>query len=178
MVHYYYFFRDLSNASAGSVIYSVKVGECEKDQVKLALVQEFCKDCGYYFKPVSTTSDAAVKQLEKKLFPVSSLYSSPMKRTTVTIQALYQLIMDDTFVFFERSLAAPRGNFLFSVFQRTKNLPTSKIKKFHTSCPSKQRKHLKYRNAEGMNSFLIGSAIVLIIFLIAGKLEGMFVYNL
>ena len=69
MVHYYYFFRDLSNASAESVIYSVKVGEYEKDQVKLALVQEFCKDCGYYFKPVSTTSDAAVKQLEKsKIF--------------------------------------------------------------------------------------------------------------
>lgn len=178
MVHYYYFFRDLSKASTDSVIYSVKVGENEKDQVKLALVKEFCKDCGFYFKPVSTTSDAAVKKLEKRLFPASSLYSSPMKRATVTIRDLYQLIMDDTFIFFERSLSAPRGNFLFSVFQRTKNLPTSKIQNFHKSRPSKQRKYLKLGNAEDLNSFLIGSVIVLIIFLLSGKLEGMFVYNL
>lgn len=177
MVSYYYFVRDMGRASRKSVIYRVKVGTSDREQVKYALVREFCRDCGHYFRIVSDCSDQAIRNLEKRLFPGYRFMVRPLARVTVSISQLYQLIIDDSFVRFEKQLTEKKGFYRFhSIIDPIFHANQSK-KKNQSILPTPSRKYLKSGHAAGLDSFLIGSAIVAIIFLLAGFLEGKIVYG-
>lgn len=177
MVSYYYFVREMGRATRKSVIYRVKVGTSDREQVKYALVREFCRDCGHYFRIVSDCSDQAIRNLEKRLFPGCRFMVSPMARVTVSISQLYQLIIDDSFAWFEEQLADKKGFYRFHSIVDPIFYASQSKKKNQSILPTPTRQYLKSGHAAGLDSFLIGSAIVAIIFLLAGFLEGKFVYG-
>lgn len=172
MVHYWYFFRELNRPSAESVVYYIKVGESSKQQTKHALVREFCKDCGLYFEPICRVSDNAIRQLENSLFPGSNWFARKLRRLTISIDELYELIVDDSFVSFEKSLAENKGYSYFrSMVDPSFFFAQNKLKKINTPA-SPVRKYLKCGKGASVNSFLINSVAILIVWLITAYFES------
>lgn len=172
MVHYWYFFRELCRPSVESVVYYVKVGASSRQQTKLTLVREYCKDCGLYFEPISCTSDDAIRNLEKSLFSGSNWFARKLRRVTISIDELYTLIIDDSFVSFEQTLAEKKSYSIFrSMVDPSFFFAQSKIKKIKTPA-SPLRKYLKYGKGDPANSFLINSVAVLIVWLITAYFES------
>lgn len=172
MVHYWYFFRELNRPSAESVVYYIKVGESSRQQTKFALVREFCRDCCLYFEPISRISDDAIRQLENSLFPGSNWFARKLRRVTISIDELYELIIDDSFVSFEKSVAQGKGYCYFrSMVDPSFFFAQNKLKKIKTPA-SPSRKYLKCGKGASVNSFLINSVAVLIVWLITAYFES------
>lgn len=172
MVHYWYFFREMFRPSVESVVYYVKVGASSRQQTKYALVREYCKDCGLYFEPISCTSDDAIRNLEDSLFSGSNRFARKLRRVTISIDELYTLIIDDSFISFEKSLAEKKGYSYFrSMVDPHFFFAQNKLKKIKTPA-SPLRKYLKYGQGAPVNSFLINSVAVLIVWLITAYLES------
>ncbi len=178
MVHYFYFVREMHAPTRETIVYHVRVGSSDREQVKFALVNEYCRDCGFYFKRVSDVSDSAVRQLEKRLFAGSAFFISPLRRASVTISELYTLIIDDAFIQFEASYTERKGSFNFRCLIDPLFYARTHQKKSLQVLPPPSRKYLKSGHAADLNSFLIGSAIVTIIFLIAAYLDGVYIYHI
>lgn len=174
MKHYYYFVRDLAKATPDSFVYHVSVGSSDREFTKLCLVQEYCKDCGLYFHRVDDVSDTAIRNLEKRLFPGTKLFISPMKRASVSISDLYDMIVEDSFTLFEKSYTEKRGFFRFKCLLDNEFYAKQNKKKNPRTLPCPSRKYLKSGSDADWNSFLIGSALNLILFLMAAWLEGRF----
>jgi len=172
MVHYWYFFRDLNRPSVESVVYYIKVGASNRQQTKFALVKEFCRDCALYFEPISNTSDQAIRQLENSLFSGSNLFARKLRRVTISIDELYEFIYHDSFVSFEKSLAEKKGYSYFrSMVDPSFFFAQNKQKKIKTPA-SPVRKYLKFGKGASVNSFLINSMAVLIVWLITAYFES------
>lgn len=172
MVHYWYFFREMNRPSVESVVYYIKVGESSRQQTKHALVREFCKDCGLYFESISRTSDDAIRNLENSLFSGSNWFARKLRRVTISIDELYELIIDDSFIPFEKSLAEKKGYSYFrSMVDPSYFFAQNKLKKIKTTA-SPLRKYLKYGKGASVNSFLINSVGVLIVWLITTYFES------
>lgn len=177
MVNYWYFVRDIGSASTDSVIYQVKVGRSEREQIKFDLVRQYCRDCGLYFRKVSDTSDRAIRNLEKRLFPGTRFLISPLRRATVSISELYSLIIHDSFASYEDNLCENKATFIIKNLISPSFYAKNHQKKIIPSLPTHPRKYLKWRHEDDYYSFLIGSAMVVISFLVAAFLEGKFVYG-
>jgi hypothetical protein len=172
MVHYWYFFREMNRPTVESVVYYIKVGESSRQQTKFALVREFCKDCGLYFEPISQVSDEAIRQLENSLFSGSNWFARKLRRATISIDELYELIIDDSFVSFEKCLAEKKSYSYFrSMVDPSFFFAQNKLKEIKIPA-SPVRKYLKYGKGTSVNSFLINSVAVLIVWIITAYFES------
>ena len=157
------FIRDLGQLRPGSVVYHVSVGTSQRELVKFSLVHEYCQDVGLYFRRWSD-------EVDKVLVLAANGWSSqwlpchdPFKHVSVSIETLYQLIIDDSFEAFERNLPITKQElWLFHQFDPQeiirKSTPVS-----NTSCPPLQRQNLSSRRKEIASKFLVGSLVILII---------------
>lgn len=173
MTHYYYFVRKLNDFGIDDVVFLVRVGESQREQTKLALLQEYCKDCGFYLRIRGDESDKAIGMLRESVYKGWHYLFSPLKVAQLSISELYRMIIDDTIEFYEKSLVQTRfthnfrrkidPNFLFSQ-NRKKNVIRPAIGK---------RKYLK--SGQGVDAFgaVFGFALIIAVFLLAGWLEGM-----
>lgn len=172
MKSYFYFVRNLNGFSSDDVVYKVAVGVSFKDVAKMSLVQEFARDCGMYFERVSATSDAAISLLAKSLFPGSSYPEIYLRTAVVSIHELYRMILDDSFLSFEKNLAFPKAHVQmlshFSPSFKLRNSPSSCI----TICPSLRRKNLSQSESADFTRACIGFGLILGLFLLSGYLEG------
>lgn len=164
--------------SVETFVYHVGVGTSEREQTKFTLVREYCKDCGLYFEKVSQDSDRAVSNLQKSLFGGSAFIVSPLHHAKISISQLYDFIIDDSFEAFEKSYIAPRGTHIFRSKVNPNYICQERRKKIKSLLLTPARKYLKSESAADLDSFLINSVLVAIIFLLAGYLEGRFVYGL
>lgn len=90
--------------NASSVVYVVWVGSSLRESFYLPLVEEFCKDCGWYFKMWSATVDSAL-ELRTKLTRVDGNRTAPPYRMlSVNLTTIYQTIIDDSWSALERSI--------------------------------------------------------------------------
>lgn len=172
MKSYYYFVRNLNGFNSDDVVYKVAVGVSFKDVAKMSLVQEYAKDCGMYFEIVSNKSDAAIGQLAKSLFAGSSFPEMYLRTAVVSIHELYKMILDDSFITFEKNLGFPRQQAQllshFSPSFKLRNSPSSCI----TFCPSLRRKYLSQRESTDFTRACIGFGLILGLFLLSAYLEG------
>lgn len=172
MKSYYYFVRNLNGFSPNDVVYKVAVGVSFKDVAKMSLVQEYSKDCGMYFEIVSPRSDAAVSQLAKSLFAGTSFPELYLRTAVVSIHELYKMIIDDSFLSFEKNLGFPRQQAQLishlSPYFKLRNYPSPCI----TFCPSLRRKYLSLRKCTDFTRACIGFWLILGLFLLSAYLEG------
>ena len=100
----YCFIRHQGNLKPDSFIYHVWVGSSLRESVKLALVEEYCKDVGDYFEKWSSEVDSQLDECRARFKVSGNPLASPFKSASVTISELYKLIIDDTFDMFEASM--------------------------------------------------------------------------
>lgn len=176
MKSYFVFVRNMSQFDRDSVVYDVTVGASDRDQVMFALVQEFVRDCGIFFKRRDLTTSTTIANLAKSLFPGSALPSLHLRRAKVSIAQLYNLIIESGFDAYESKLKQPQGTFrlLCSLDYKTIS-PTLPCNTKRTAIPS-SRKNLKSEGRQDALQACIGFGLILIAFLCAAYICGTEVY--
>ena len=173
MKRYYYFVRNLNGFGTDDVVYKVAVGSSLREHAKMVLVSEFARDCGMYFQQVSDVSDRAISSLANSLFKGTSFALMYLRRANVSISDLYQMIVDDSFVTFEKNLTEPTTKFrLLSLLSPSFffiNQPSSCI----TKCQPSRSKYLSHAKGSENTHVLISVCLILVLFMLAGYLEGL-----
>lgn len=172
MSHFYYFVRNLNSFGMDDVVFLVRVGDSQREQIKLALLREYCKDCGFYLRIRGEESDKAIDMLRGSVYKGWNYLFSPLKVAPLSISQLYRLILDDSIGAYEKSLVQTRFSYNF----RRKidpNFLFSQYSKKNVIRPATgTRKNLK--SGQGIDAFgaVFGFALILAVFLLAAWLEG------
>lgn len=173
MKRYYYFVRNLNGFGSDDVIYKVAVGSSMREHAKMVLVSEFARDCGMYFQPVSDKSDRAISSLANSLFKGTSFALMYLRRANVSISDLYQMIVDDSFITFERNLTEPKTKFRLLSLLSPSFFFINQPSKCITSCQPSRSKYLSPAEGSENTHVLISVWLILGLFLLAGYLEGL-----
>lgn len=173
MKRYYYFVRNLNGFGSNDVVYKVAIGSSMREHAKKVLVSEFAKDCGMYFQPVSDKSDRAISSLANSLFKGTSFALMYLRRANISISDLYQMIVDDSFTTFEKNLAEPTAKLrLLSLLSPSFFFINQPIKCI-TSCQPSRSKYLSHAKGSENTHVLISVCLILVLFMLAGYLEGL-----
>lgn len=103
MKHKYCFLRNHGLFKPDDFIYAVWVGSSVREQTIFTLVDEYCKDCGLYFKLWSSHVDSALSKAKAQFRMDDNVIAHPFRTASVTISQLYKMIIDDSFEKFEAS---------------------------------------------------------------------------
>lgn len=130
---------------ASSVVYVVWVGSSLRESYYLPLVEEFCKDCGWYFKVWSATVDSALELRTKLSRTDGNRTAPPYRMLSVNLTTIYQTIIDDSWSALERSIVmTPQEKYM-----RFRNDPhflmAMNNSKRITSCSPYKSKYLSLR---------------------------------
>lgn len=98
------FIRSQGKMQPDTVIYHVWVGSSLRETAKLALVEEFCKDVGYYLEKWSDVVDYRLDQERGRFSTSGNSIADPFKSASVTISELYTMIIDGTLEMFEADI--------------------------------------------------------------------------
>lgn len=173
MKRYYYFVRNLNGFCPDDVVYKVAVGSSMREHAKMVLVSEFARDCGMYFQPVSDVSDRAISSLANSLFKGSSFALMYLRRANVSISDLYQMIVDDSFVTFEKNLSEPATKFRLLPIISPSFFFINQPSKCITTCQPSRSKYLSHAKGSQNTSVAIAFCLILGLFMLAGYLEGL-----
>ena len=173
MKRYYYFVRNLNGFGSDDVVYKVAVGSSMREHAKMILVSEFARDCGMYFQPVSDKSDRAISSLANSLFKGTSFALMYLRRANVSISDLYQMIVDDSFITFERNLTEPKTKFRLLSLLSPSFFFINQPSKCITSCQPSRSKYLSPAEGSENTHVLISVWLILGLFMLAGYLEGL-----
>lgn len=173
----YCFIRNYGQLKAGSFIYRVSVGTSDREQIKLALVREFCNQVGCYFKKWSTQVDASVQLAKSAWLKDKPTLATPFFHPSVTISELYDMIVDDSFDLFESNYKPSSFHF----WRNLRNSPTyiqlMNKKTSITACQPHQRKNLSYGRLDFRQFMVMGSVVVGILY-VALAMFTQFVLNM
>lgn len=128
-----------------SVVYVVWVGSSLRESCLLPLVEEFCKDCGWYFKRWSAQVDSALELRTKMSRVDGNRTAPPYRMLSVNLATIYQTIIDDSWATLERSFVmTPQEKFM-----RFRNDPdyvmSMNSSKRITPCSPSKSKYLSLR---------------------------------
>lgn len=131
--------------NVSSVVYQVWVGSSLRDACLLPLVEEFCKDCGWYFKKWSATVDVTLEMRTKMSRVDGNRTATPYRMQSVNLDTIYLTIIDDSWASLERSFVmTPQEKYM-----RFRNDPhylmAMNNSKRITSCSPFQSKYLSLR---------------------------------
>lgn len=160
----------------GSFVYVVWAGSTDSESVKLALVQEFCKDCGWYFKKWSADVDSALELRTKMRRVDGAAYVRPYRMISLSISECYQTIIDDSWLNIEsRSTMSKQETFLR--FHRDPRYLLSYHRKHcNTSCPPSDVNTFCHRQGEGFYNVIGGLSLAILIFVLDALVS--FIFNL
>ncbi len=168
----YCFIRNPHHFTREDVVYIVYVGTSEHDQVKLTLISEYVKESGIYFRKWSNSVDVALTQLCETLFSKSLLCQFALRTAEISVQDLYELIIDDSWSVFEEKLTTPRPKLhLLAMLSPNVFFQNSGMRK-KSFAFSVQRQNLSHNVDSELISAVVHFGLILILFLIGGYLEG------
>lgn len=162
----YCLIRTDGDLCVGSFVYVVWVGSSLRELEKLALVEEFCKDVGWYFKQWSQTVDSALELRSKAIRVDGNPLAKPYTMHRLTIHECYDAIIDDSWASIERNhVMSP-----FEKFMRFRHDPSYLIS-FHksqcnTTCSPSRRKYLSHSRRESVSDFVSGCALVAVLIML------------
>lgn len=171
MKSYWYFVRKVSGFTPSDVVYKVAVGASMREAAKCELIKQYARDCAFYFNPVSQTSDKTIMTLASSLFTGSLFPMMYLRRADVSVNTLFDLIVDDGFDSFEATLTAPRSIF------KTLSLLSPDFLWYHshphciTKSPTLRRKYLSHSCSTEAKMALMKFGLILGLFLLSGYLE-------
>lgn len=168
----YLFVRKVNQFGYDDVVYHVWVGSSQRELTLLALVQCYCKDCGLFFHQWNDTTAKSVQNLANGLFPGTSASIFLLKRADITIWELYQMILDDSFTAYEKSLARPKGWAKIIQLFDPSIFRYQNVSKCNTLCLPLIRKYLSDGMEDSLFKAAIAFCLILALFLTSGFLEG------
>lgn len=141
----YCLIRNDGDLNPSSFVYVVWVGSSLRESVYLSLVEEFCKDCGWYFKRWSPIVDSALEKRSQLARTDGTRGVTVYQMHQLSIFECYQTILDDSWVKLEQShVMTPQETFMR--FRHDPNfLRRINHKNCITSCPPSERKYLSRR---------------------------------
>lgn len=164
----YCFIRNFGRMRPGSYVYHVKVGTSDREQIKFALVQNYCKDVGIYFKKWSYEVDNALHLAEKAWPSKWGLPISPFQHVSISIYELYKLIIEDGFDSFEsKPHATPALSFYYRQFDPMGLISRLSVAS-NTLCPPPYRKNLSRWEQDNLSKFLVRLMLILGIVVLHG----------
>lgn len=173
MKSYYYFVRTVGHFQADDVVYKVAVGTSDREQAKHALLKEFCRDSGFYYEKVSDSSDKAVDLLAEGVFHRGPVSRVLLRFATISVSELYKMAVDDSFARYEAKMACLPAYFhILGCFGVILKNPAGSLRE-KANKPSRQRKNLNHKKMMSPKEAVCVFGLILIIFLVAGFLEGM-----
>ena len=128
-----------------SIVYVVWVGSSLRESCLLPLVEEFCKDCGWYFKRWSATVDSALELRTKMSRVDGNRTAPPYRMLSVSLEKIYQTIIDDSWVSLERSFVMTPQEKFMRFRNNPKFLMAMNNSKRITSCSPSKSKYLSLR---------------------------------
>lgn len=163
MKHKYCLVRTEGNLSPHDFVYVVWVGSSLRESTLLALVEEFCKDVGWYFKRWSATVDSALENRSKMFKSVTAVAARPYQTIAIDIEQCYQTIIDDAWF----NLEANHTESQFGLWLRFRNTiayhSAMNRRKCITKCPPSRRKNLSHKHSRGFYEMAAPMAFIVLL---------------
>ena len=162
----YCLIRNNGDSSPSRFIFVVWVGSSLRETTMLALVEEFCKDCGWYFKRWSSTVDSAIMNRSRLIRTDGNKTAPVFSMIQLGIEQCYQTIIDDSWIALEKSFVmSPQETMLRHRFNPLYLLRHHR-RNCHTTCSPSKRKYLSQGQRDVISGFAVPMvAIVLLIVL-------------
>lgn len=158
--------RTDGDLSVGSFVYVVWAGSSLHESGLLALVEEYCKDCGWYFKRWSPNVDSALEKRSKLRRLDGTLAVKPYQMIRLSIQECYDAIIDDSFSSIEANQVM-KPQEIFMRFRKTPEyLMAMNVKQRNTTRPPLRSKYLSHRKLNGFYSLAPAMAALVMLFLL------------
>lgn len=162
----YCLIREPHDLDVGSFVYVIWVGSSLRESERLALVEEFCKDCGWYFKRWSVMVDSAITMRTRLVRLDGCLTATPFRMIQMSIEECYQTIIDDNWKFIEAHADMTPQEIRMRFGQTPAYLNSYHHCKCITSCHPSNDKYLSHRKlSEGARVAMLSLAIVLLLVL-------------
>lgn len=161
-----------------SFVFVVWVGSSLRESAYLALVEEYCKDCGWYFKKWSPTVDSALEKRAKFSRLDGTRTAPAFQMMSINLETLYQTIIDDSWVALEKShVMTPQEKFMR--FRRDPHfLRAMNHVKSITSCPPSESKYLSHHKRESVRDLVYGVAAIILLIIVDGFVSTQILNNL
>lgn len=137
-----------------SFVFVVWVGSSLRESVKLSLVEEFCKDCDWYFKRWSQIVDTALELRAKQTRLDGTRCVKPYTMIQMGIDECYQRIIDDSWLEVETNHTMTAQEKFMRFRNDPQYLAAYHRKKRITSCSPSRRNYLSH----GMGNAYYGLA--------------------
>lgn len=147
-----------------SFVYQVWVGSTDPELQKLLLVQEYCKDVGWYFKKWSRNVDSALEKRSKLTRVDGTRCVTPYRMIRITIKECYQHIIDDSFSALESNSVMTPQETAWRFRYNPAFLQRKHAQKCNTPCPPQRRKYLSHSQGKGF--YNVGLNLTLAILLL------------
>lgn len=158
--------REPGTLNCGSTVYVVWVGSSLRESTYFSLVQEFCKDLGWYFKQWSDEVDSAL-ELRARYSRVDGTQGvSPLRFISISIWVCYQTIIDDSWAKLDAQSMMSHHERVF----RFRRDPDNLFQLHHISRDTLRqpikRKHLSHTYKAGLHhvsALCLGAAMLFIL---------------
>ena len=145
-------------------VFVVWVGSSLRESAFLSLVEEYCKDVGWYFKLWSAEVDSRLEEWSKQWRRVDGQIVRPYTMMAITINVCYQTIIDDTWCeLINHRVMSPQETFL-RFRSDPEYLRRLHARKRNTTCQPYRRKYLSQQNQPGF--YNVGACLTLALFLL------------
>lgn len=173
MVKYYCFFKDCGQFSPGSLVFKVKIGISQRDQVKRSLLENFAQDCGYFFRPWDDVTQSELILRSSGSWQCSSGVEVLYSTVVVSVAELYKSIIDGTLDQYKPSSVYNRNRFRLLSILCPAFLSSKSSSNCNTSRQPQRRKNLSPQGEWVLFNAAFGMLACVILFLIGALLEGL-----
>lgn len=145
-------------------VFVVWVGSSLRESAFLSLVEEYCKDVGWYFKLWSAEVDSQLNEWSKQWRRIDGQTVQPYTMMAITINVCYQTIIDDSWCeLINHRVMSPQETFL-RFRSDPEYLRRLHARKRNTTCQPYRRKYLSQQNQQGF--YNVGACLTLAFFLL------------
>lgn len=144
-------------------VFVVWVGSSLRESAKLALVEEYCKDVGWYFKRWSSQVDSALEQRSKLLRVDRTRNVTPYRMIQLNIDECYQTIIDDSWAKIEATTPMTKQEIHMRFRLDPRYLMAYNSKQRNTTCPPYPRKYLSHRNQNAFYGLALPCALIVLL---------------
>lgn len=176
------FIRKPQGLHPGDFVYHVYVGSSGRELTKLALIREFCKDCGLYLKKWSADVDTTLSLAAQSWRSKDATLTRPFKSCRVNVHELYELIINDSFDAYEANHIDSHFSIWLSHHENPVFVAAENKKNLKQSCSNPhsevllrahlpRRKNLSYGELTPSIQVACYFGFILLMFMVEGWLE-------
>ncbi len=172
MKKWYCYTEAQGSLSPASKVFKVAVGDCQRDQVKKALLDCYALDCGFYFRQWDQDTEFELISRQQGYHDVTGVCPFGFQVVYVNIHMLYKAIMNGDILDLDNDTSYYKA--LFRDLSKLSPVFFAAHSSFRKSAPAltEKEKNLSVRcGSEGMKA-AFGFSLIFALFLLGAMLEG------